>query len=290
MKHADVAAIMKGIAPVIRDYVANALAGIGGSVTALSERVAAVEARAAMPGPPGEKGEPGASADTAAIIEALRGIDAEAVEPLAKRIEALEKREPVKGEKGDPGERGEPGSAGAVGPAGEQGVPGERGEKGEPGAPGERGPAGAEGPEGKPGRDGRDGLPGVQGDKGLDGKDGRDGINGKDGTDGLGVQDFDVAYDGERTFTLSWANGERREERKFIVPVVLDRGVYQQDGEYGKGDAVTYGGCVWIAQKETNAKPGTPGSSDWRLSVKRGRDGRDGQMVAAKQREPIKLS
>jgi len=58
------------------------------------------------------------------------------------------------------------------------------------------------------------------------------------------------------------------------VPLVIDRGVFRADGLYDKGDGVTFGGSFWIAQTETAARPGE-GNTDWRLAVKKGRDGKD---------------
>jgi collagen type III alpha len=55
---------------------------------------------------------------------------------------------------------------------------------------------------------------------------------------------------------------------------VIDRGVYKAGETYEPGDAVTWGGSLWIAQKQTDAKPDTP-ESGFRLAVKRGRDGKD---------------
>lgn len=104
-------------------------------------------------------------------------------------------------------------------------------------------------------------------------KDGRDGIDGKDGADGLGFDDIDITHDGERGFTIGVVRGDRRKEFGFKLPVVLERGVYKSDREYERGDAVTADGSYWIAQKD--APSGKPGHSpDWRLSVKRGRDGK----------------
>lgn len=94
-------------------------------------------------------------------------------------------------------------------------------------------------------------------------------------------------YDGERTFTFLFQRGGHIEERRFVAPVVLDRGVYRPETDYAKGDSVTYGGSVWIAQSDTKAKP--DGSPDWRLAVKKGRDGKDGVMKAAGDRAPIKV-
>lgn len=119
-----------------------------------------------------------------------------------------------------------------------------------------------------PGRDGRDGLPGI---KGADGKDG------VDGRDGLGFDDLTVEDDGDGTATITFARGEQVKTFAIHLPRVVDKGVYRPDGEFRKGDGVTWGGSFWIAQKDAPAgKPGESGDTEWRLAVKRGRDGKDG--------------
>lgn len=209
----------------------------------------------------------------AGLVPEMKSAIAAATAPLLERIARLEARAPEKGDKGDVGEAGRPGKDGEAGPAGDPGPPGAAGpagaagEKGEPGAKGEAGPAG---------RDGRDGQPGRDGEKGIDGKDGAPGLNGKDGIDGLGFDDIQVEFDGERSFKLVFIRGDQRKEfGAFILPTVIDRGVWKE-GEFKRGDAVTWGGSLWIAQKDTAGKPDTP-DSGWRLSAKKGRDGKDGK-------------
>lgn len=121
-------------------------------------------------------------------------------------------------------------------------------------------------------RDGRDGRDGSKGE------DGKDGQPGKDGQDGLGFEDLEVVHDGERTVTLRFARGDQVKEFPIVFPVVLDRGVYRQGEAYARGDAVTFGGSLFIAQEPTGEKPETGGS--WRLAVKRGRDGREAKVKA----------
>lgn len=116
---------------------------------------------------------------------------------------------------------------------------------------------------------------------------GKDGDPGKDGADGVGFDDLDVTYDGEKTITLKFTKGDRVKEFAFTMPVVIDRGVYREGQEYKAGDAVTWAGSVWIAQKDTSVKPDT--GDDWRLSVKRGRDGKDGTMKEAKVAQPVRV-
>jgi collagen type III alpha len=212
---------------------------------------------------------------------------------LRARLEALETRAAVPGPMGPPGKDG---ADGAPGLDGRDGAPGPAGPEGKQGAAGERGPAGEQGPagmdglngkDGAPGRDGKPGdrgHPGDRGEKGLDGKDGRDGqagVPGRDGKDGLGFEDLRVEHDGARGFTFKLVRGERVKEFEFKVPVVIDQGVWRDGGEYETGDGVTWRGSYWIAQKGTTAKP-DDANSDWRLAVKKGRDGKDAvRMVGA---------
>lgn len=104
---------------------------------------------------------------------------------------------------------------------------------------------------------------------------GKDGEPGKDGRDGFGFDDMDACVlDDDRTIELSFKRGEEEKAFTFKWPTPIDRGVYKASESYSTGDAVTWGGSLWIAQKETDAKPDTP-DSGWRLAVKKGRDGKD---------------
>jgi hypothetical protein len=102
------------------------------------------------------------------------------------------------------------------------------------------------------------------------------GPSGPPGVDGLGVKEFDVAYDGERTFTLRWASAERLEERSFRLPVVLYRGTYTEGRTYDAGDVVTHQRSAWCCLTTTGTRPGEAAAA-WQLMVMRGRDGRDGK-------------
>lgn len=160
--------------------------------------------------------------------------------------------------------------------------------KGDPGEPGEKGA------DGKDGVDGRDGAGIIDGFVSRDGhliatlsdgstRDfgeiiGKDGAPGKDGRDGFGFDDMDVAVlEDDRTIELSFKRGD--DEKAFTLkwPTVIDRGVYKAGDTYDAGDAVTWAGSLWIAQKQTDAKPDTA-DSGWRLAVKRGRDGKDAKV------------
>lgn len=101
-------------------------------------------------------------------------------------------------------------------------------------------------------------------------------VEGKDGAPGLGFDDMEVAFDGERSFSLEFARGDQVKTFTFALPMMIDRGVYRTGQAYEKGDCVTYGGSLWIAQADTDTKP-DGADSGWRLSVKRGRDGKSAE-------------
>lgn len=54
-------------------------------------------------------------------------------------------------------------------------------------------------------------------------------------------------------------------------------GVYQDGKTYDVGELVTWAGSAWHCNEATTTKPGD-GSKAWTLMVKRGRDGKDGQL------------
>lgn len=181
------------------------------------------------------------------------------------------------GERGERGEKGEAGREGAPGRDGRDGAPGLQGERGEKGLDGSDGRDGRDGKDGAPGAAGERGAPGERGDAGPAGKDGAPGAAGKDGApgrDAFALEDLEVKLleDG-RTVEFAFGAGDTRITRSLKFAVVLDRGVYRKGSRSEKGDGVTYGGQFYIAQRDTDAVPGE--SPDWRLSVKRGRDGKD---------------
>lgn len=206
----------------------------------------------------------------------------------------------VNGVDGKDGLNGNNGTDGIAGKDGTDGSPGRDGVNGIDGAPGQAGKdadpevvaalvaetvakavsalpvakdgaPGKDGADGMPGRDGRDGLAGHQGEKGIDGTNGKDGTN---GIDGMGFDDLGVDYDGERTFTLTFTKGERVEKFPITLPVPIYRGIYKPGAQYARGDMVTFGGSTHVAENDTTARPES--GKDWKLCVKRGRDGQDG--------------
>lgn len=237
--------------------------------------------------------------DAKAFGEELAGIVKAATAPLLARIEVLERTlaerpEPTAGKDGRDGKDGA-----SVGlddvlpalqdqvreflesiPAPQDGKDGRDGADGKDGAPGERG---------EPGRDGLDvkdlfradggRLVAVMSDGttkdlgvfiGKDGEPGQDGADGKDGADGLGFEDMDFEQDEHGRMTAKFQRGDVVKSTR--LPGIVDRGPYKSGERYEKGDAVSYGGSLWIAQDVTDEKP--DGGKGWRLAVKKGRDAR----------------
>ncbi|WP_343347643.1 hypothetical protein WJT74_05140 [Sphingomicrobium sp. XHP0239] len=104
------------------------------------------------------------------------------------------------------------------------------------------------------------------------GKNGEPGENGKHGLNAEDV-DMELLEDG-KTLRMSLVTGVIEHSFDICFPVIVDRGVFSEGKEYARGDAVTWAGSLWIAQKDTSEKPGGDGD-DWRLAVKKGRDGKD---------------
>lgn len=236
------------------------------------------------------------AAEVASAIERATGplIARNAI--LEARIVELESLRPTAGEKGERGEDGQRGADASPEQIADAVNDWLKAHPPASGRDGVDGKDGRDGADGKAGRDGKDGAaaPVVAGSikdhageliltltdgtvlkTGIvDGAPGERGLDGKDGADGMGFDDFDlsVAEDG-RTVIASYERGDLQRTFELGFHVVLDRGVYRPEVQYAKGDGVTWGGSFWIAQRETAAKPET--NDDWRLAVKRGRDGKD---------------
>lgn len=255
LKHAEAAALMKAVATVIREHVGKALDPI-------LARLAAIEAR-----PAPEKGEPGADGasvtldDVQPVIQAaLDGFSSKAMALIAAIPKPKDGRDGVDGKDGAPGKDGADGKSITV----DDVVPILERKMAEWALDFERRAQ-------ETLQRAIDRIP-VPKD-GAPGKDGRDGVDGKDG---LGIEDFHWDLDVDAgEMVLVFERGDVRKEFRKPVPIMVDRGVFKAGEQYRHGNSVTWGGSSWIAQKHDPAgKPGE--SADWRLSVKKGRDGKDG--------------
>ena len=95
----------------------------------------------------------------------------------------------------------------------------------------------------------------------------------KDGEPGASIEDFAIEMKGRRLMVGMMIGGQPV-TREIKLDIPLDAGVWRTGVAYEKSDVVTYSGSVFIAQCDRpSGKPGE--SKDWRLMVKRGRDGKD---------------
>jgi hypothetical protein len=243
-------------------------------------------------GADGEKGLPGVGIDRLVV-------DQKSIEFILTDGSAAVVEMPVgpAGQNGKDGSPGINGKDGAPGLSGKDGTPGERGEKGDAPSmadieavvlkflpdmlhkaleaamqkamPDVISKAAALVPAG---RDGLPGNPGRQGPRGEDGIDGKDGMPGRDG---LAVESIRCEVIDRRTqkLVLRASDGSEFEAPIVLEGMVIDAGIHKTGEQYDKGDAVTRGGSYWVANVNTKATPGE--STDWRLVVKRGRDGKD---------------
>lgn len=109
----------------------------------------------------------------------------------------------------------------------------------------------------------------------VEGDPGKPGEPGTPGLDGVSMSHFDTEMKDERTIVFKFVRDDSIVEmHEFSFPVLIDRGVWSDGKTYVKGDCCTWGGSLWICQRETSAKPDSP-DSGWRLAVKKGRDGKD---------------
>jgi hypothetical protein len=89
-----------------------------------------------------------------------------------------------------------------------------------------------------------------------------------------GIDAIDVEQTGERSFAVSMKMTRGVSSSQFTQPLMIYRDVFREGVDYVKGDCVTFGGSLWHAQNDHPV--GKPGASpDWRLAVKKGRDGSD---------------
>lgn len=102
------------------------------------------------------------------------------------------------------------------------------------------------------------------------------------------AEETEIVHDEGRLFerTTVYTSG-RVFSRGLPTSVQLDRGVWRE-GPYERGDSVSWDGSTWVAQKKTTDKPGI--SDAWRLSTKRGRDGKDaGATLHLPKPGPVRL-
>lgn len=107
------------------------------------------------------------------------------------------------------------------------------------------------------------------------------GEKGERGPPGFKLSDFSVTTpDDGRTLVFMFAQGKDVQTHIIKTAIALYRGVWSKEyisehGAYEKGDMVTRDGSIWYAKEKTMEVPAN-GAKDWKLSVKRGSDGKQG--------------
>jgi hypothetical protein len=237
----------------------------------------------------------------------------EGLAPVLKRLDELESRQPERGEKGEPGERGadaEPLDADLivsdvmamilggeslktlvdlqVSESMAEWLKANPIQNGLDGAPGPQGPQGPDGQKGADGigladalidregalvvtmTDGRHKSLGV-----VVGKDGNHGEKGMDGKDGLSFETVSGEYDASRGYVLTLSAGDRTKE--LVLPYLTHKGFWSEGKQVKAAESITHDGALWIAKRDTTAKPCIENADDWALAARKGRDGRDGK-------------
>jgi hypothetical protein len=253
------------------------------AVAPLVKRIEQLEARAPEPGPPGDPGKDAEPVDVAALVEAAvaKLLASDRLETLAdlKATEAVAKHfetNPVRhGRDGTDGNDGANATDEQVSAAVKQYLA-------------------ANPPEpGKPGRDGLDVKDLFRAEGGRliavlsDGTVKDLGVFvGRDGADGLSFEDFTGEYVAERGFVLRASRGEV--SREFVLPYMVHRGFWSEGKQAKAGESMTHDGALWIAKRETRAKPCLENADDWILAARKGRDGQDGKHGIDKTK-PVKV-
>lgn len=279
---------LKALGAGIGDLIADAVAP-------LHKKIAELEARQLVKGEPGVDGAPGQ--DGASVtVDDVAPIIAEQVKAAVEAIPVPQNG--ADGRDGHDGKDAEPVSVAEVAaellatdglkalvdlhvaeavaalPKPQDGKDGEQGPRGEPGEPGTKGDPGADG-VGVAGavidREGALTLTLTNGEtKSLGVIVGKDGENGKNGADFTEVE-FD--YDGERSLIIRGKGGEIVKR----LPIPIDRGYWSEGKSFEHGDVTTHDGTVFIALRDTKAKPCKENAEDWRIMCRKGRDGKDGR-------------
>lgn len=286
----DTRALAAAMAPVIREAVDKAVAD---AKAPLLERLDALERRAPEKGEQGPVGEPGQRGQDGPPGSPGRdGKDCD-MDAVMARVDEVLAGLPVPKDGADGRDGADADMEALKSHCADLIAAIPQPTNGRDGRDGDAGPAGERGADGKDGRDGSDGVGlagamiGRAGDlvvtltngevKSLGpvvGTNGSDGKDGERGPEGFSLRHFDTEFrHADKTLVLKFEADDTLETHEIFIPYLRDMGVWKEGAAYLEGDGVTWGGSLWTAQKDTAAKP--DGSDDWRLAVKRGRDGKD---------------
>lgn len=251
--------------------------------------------------------------DVTKFVGELHDYIARALSPLSDRLKALESRQVERGEKGEPGEPGrdaDPVDSDAVADAvlakllasdrlktladlaastavveHFEANPVRHGKDGRDGADGEQGPQGEKGDQGAAGSDGvglADALIDRDGALVITMTDGRAkslgpvvGRDGADGRDGIAFDKCIGEFDPARGYVLRFMAGDTVSEH--VLPYMRHGGFWSEGKSAMAGESWTQDGALYIAKRDTTAKPCIENKEDWILAARKGRDGKDGR-------------
>lgn len=107
---------------------------------------------------------------------------------------------------------------------------------------------------------------------------GRDGTPGENGRDGLSMMDVSRTYDAEaHEIVERWTVAGEAKELRYPAGGIRPGGFWREGMKSHALQAVTHDGALWIAKRDTAAKPCIENADDWQLAARKGRDGRDGK-------------
>lgn len=208
MKQSDITLLVKGMAPVIGQFIEKAMLPFVERIAELEQQIANMPAP--KDGRDGVDGKDGA--DGVDGIDGAPGQDGKDAAPIAPEMIAEAVTQYL---------LANPPAAGRDGRDGVDGSSGQDGKDAEPvtaeqlaevvaGYLAEHPPAdGKDGADGLDGKDGAPGVDGIDGAPGIDGKDGSDGRNGLDGKDGVGLAD--AIIDRRGVLVLTMTDGRTKE-------------------------------------------------------------------------------
>jgi hypothetical protein len=258
----------------------------------LERRIGEVEQAKLLPGPkgdpgadgaPGEKGDPGEpgrdgkDGEPVLVADVVRELVA--TDALAPLIDLMVAESIAKYFAENPVQHGLDGKDGADGRDGADGERGPQGEKGEPGSNGADGKDGVGLADALIDRDGALVLTMTDGRaKTLGVVIGRDGVAGADGRDGLSMVDVSRTYDADAHEVVErWTVAGEEKELRYPAGGIRPGGFWREGMKCFALQAITHDGALWIAKRDTAAKPCLENADDWQLAARKGRDGRDGK-------------
>lgn len=278
--------------------VRKSLSQIAGAVVQLDDRVKTLEGRQLERGEQGEKGDPGADGapgekgdpgapgrdgkDGEPVLVADVVRELVATDALAPLIDLMVAESIAKYFAENPVQHGLDGKDGKDGADGQDGADGERGPQGEKGEPGSNGADGKDGvglADALIDRDGALVLTMTDGRaKTLGIVIGRDGVAGADGRDGLSMVDVSRTYDADAHEVVErWTVAGEEKELRYPAGGIRPGGFWREGMKCFALQAITHDGALWIAKRDTAAKPCLENADDWQLAARKGRDGRDGK-------------